>query len=87
MAPMRVQATGKQKTGFLIHLVIYAIGVAIMAVTYTGALRADVAGWAYPWHAWIIAAWGLALIGHWCVVYRNYSDAGHAEYRRQEQNG
>ena len=79
----RIQPTGKQKSGFLIHLVIYLIGFAAMWLTYDKGVK----GWAYPWPAWITAAWGLALIGHWCAVYRNYEDKGQKEYERQANNG
>ncbi len=39
--------------------------------------------WAYPWHAWIIAAWGLSLIGHYCAVYFDYEDKGMDDYKKQ----
>jgi hypothetical protein len=80
--PRKVVPTGKQKSAFLIHLVIYIIGFAAMWLTYDKGVE----GWAYPWPAWITAAWGLALIGHWCAVYRSYEDRGQVEYERQAKN-
>ncbi len=81
--PKRVPPTGKQKSMFLIHLVVYAIASALQLMMYDKGAT----GWVYPWPAWTVAAWGLALIGHWCLVYRSYDDVGQKEYERQAQNG
>jgi hypothetical protein len=43
-----------------------------------------VKGWAYPWHAWTVAAWGLCLLGHWCIVYTSIEDPGYDVYRQQQ---
>jgi len=43
-----------------------------------------VKGWAYPWHAWTIAAWALCLLGHWCIVYTSVEDKGYDTYRKQQ---
>lgn len=67
----------------MIHLVIYLIAF----VAQWGLYDKGATGWAYPWPAWTTAAWGLALIGHWCAVYRSYTDSGHDEYTRQANNG
>lgn len=80
--PRKIQPTGKQKSMFFIHLVIYLIAFAAQWLMYDNGVE----GWAYPWPAWTTAAWGLALIGHWSVVYRSYEDKGHKEYERQASN-
>jgi hypothetical protein len=81
--PKRVTPTGKQKSAFMIHFVVYAIAfIAMWSLYDKGATE-----WAYPWPAWITAAWGLALIGHWCAVYRSYEDKGADEFYRQAKNG
>ena len=80
--PNRIKPTGKQKSMFFIHLVIYLVGFAAMWLTYDKGVE----GWAYPWPAWITAAWGLGVIGHWAIVYRSYEDKGQTEYKRQEAN-
>lgn len=82
--PRRIIPTAKQKRGFYIHLVIFAIATAIMFMIHH---KQGEHHWAYPWHAWIIAAWGLSLIGHWCAVYTSQEDKGYADYHRQEKNG
>lgn len=82
--PQKIKPTGRQKSMFYLHAVIYAIGVIIMVMIHH---KQGEHHWAYPWHAWIIAAWGLALIGHGCAVFLSYEDKGHEDYRRQEQNG
>ncbi|MBS1771666.1 MAG: 2TM domain-containing protein [Bacteroidetes bacterium] len=79
----KVKPTGKQKTMFLIHFVIFAIATIAQIMLYDKGATS----WVYPWPAWTIAAWGLSLIGHWCAVYTSYEDAGHKEYTRQEHNG
>ena len=81
--PKRIQPTGRQKSIFLLHLVVYAIAVVVMWTTYDK----GVVGWAYPWPAWITAAWGLAIVGHACQVFRSYEDKGYMEYHRQAENG
>lgn len=79
----RIQPNGKQKTTFLIHLIIYAVASGLMLTMYDKGATS----WVYPWPAWPVAAWGLAVIGHWCTVYRNYEDKGHDEFTRQTLNG
>lgn len=81
--PRLIPPTGKQKSMFFIHLVVYLISFAAMWLLYD--MGAE--GWVYPWPAWITAAWGLGVIGHWGVVYRSYEDPGQVEYERQEKNG
>ncbi len=82
--PLKLKPTASQKRTFLIHFIVFAIATVIMVVIHRGQ-SAD--GWAYPWHAWIIAAWGLSLIGHWCAVYTNYEDKGLREFKEQRENG
>lgn len=80
----KIVPTAGQKRGFFLHCLVFAIGVIIMVMIHhkQGELH-----WAYPWHAWIIAAWALSLLGHGCTVFTSYEDPGHAEYTRQENNG
>jgi hypothetical protein len=82
--PRRLTPTAGQKRNFLIHFVVFAIATVVMIMIHRGQ-SAD--GWAYPWHAWIIAAWGLSLIGHGCAVYTNYEDKGMVEYHEQSNRG
>lgn len=82
--PQKIKPTGRQKSMFFLHTIIYAIGVIIMVMIHH---KQGEHHWAYPWHAWIIAAWGLSLIGHGCAVFLSYDDKGHDDYRRMEQNG
>jgi len=79
--PNKIKPTAGQKSKFYIHFVVYAIATAAMLMTYDkGATE-----WVYPWPAWIIAAWGLALIGHWCAVYTSYEDKGMDEFTHQSK--
>ena len=84
MEPQKLKPTAAQKRIFFIHFIVFAIATVIMVMIHRGQSKE---GWAYPWHAWIIAAWGLSLIGHWCAVYTNYGDKGMDEYNRQVKNG
>lgn len=79
----KIPATGRQKSIFIVHLIVYAIACFVMWSTYDK----GVVGWAYPWPAWITAAWGLGLIGHACSIFINYEDKGLAEYERQAKQG
>lgn len=79
----RIKPTARQKSIFLVHVVVFLIASAIMWLTYDKGVK----GWAYPWPAWITAAWALSLIGHWCALYTFYEDKGLDEYHRQEMNG
>jgi len=82
--PRKIVPTAGQKRTFFIHFVVFAIATVIMVMIHK---KQGEHHWAYPWHAWLIAAWGLSLIGHWCSVYTNYVDKGTEEYKRQEKNG
>ena len=79
----KIKPTARQKSTVFIHLVVFLIASAIMLFTYD--MGAD--GWVYPWPAWIVAAWGLSLIGHGCAVYTSFEDPGMDEYLRQSKNG
>ena len=81
--PKKIKPTGRQKTIFFVHLLVFAIASFIMWTTYDK----GVVGWAYPWPAWITAAWALSLIGHWCALFTNYEDKGMDDFHRQVQNG
>ncbi len=82
--PRKVVPTAGQKRTFFIHFVVFAIATVIMVMIHK---KQGEHHWAYPWHAWIIAAWGLSLIGHGCAVFTSYEDKGMEEYHRQEHNG
>ena len=86
MSHNKIIPTAGQKRNFYIHLVIYLIAVGTM-VAYHGHQEKVANGWVYPWHAWIIAAWGLAVIGHMCALWTSYEDPGMIEYERQKENG
>jgi len=79
----KIQPTSKQKRMFIIHVIVFAIAVVLMWTTYDKGVK----GWAYPWPAWITAAWGLGIIGHWCSLYTSFEDPGMDEYIRQSHNG
>lgn len=81
--PQKIKPTARQKSMFMIHLIVFLVASAIMWFTYD--MGAE--GWVYPWPAWITAAWGLSLIGHWCAVYTSFEDPGHVEFDRQTKNG
>ncbi len=83
--PKRVQATGAQKRNFLLHTVVFIIATVVIWYMYK-AEGIKTGKWVYPWQAWVTAAWGLAVIGHWCAVYRSYTDPNHDEFTRQTQN-
>lgn len=82
--PRRIVPTGGQKRSFLIHFIVFAIATVIMVMIHK---KQGEHHWAYPWHAWIIAAWALALVGHGCSVFTNYEDHGMDEFHRQEKQG
>lgn len=67
----------------MLHFVVFLIASAVMFFIHHKQGEKE---WAYPWHAWIIAAWGLSLIGHFCAVYFSYEDPGDAEYKKQLHN-
>jgi len=78
--PKQVKASGKEKSFLMIHILVFALVTAITWIMYNkGATH-----WVYPWPAWTTAAWGLFLLGHFCVVFYDYEDGGYVEYRRQQ---
>lgn len=81
--PSKIKPSGKQKTYFFLHMIVFVVVSLILFATYD--LGQD--GWAYPWHAWIIAAWGLGLIGHGCLVFTSYEDKGFDTYVQQNKHG
>jgi 2TM domain len=76
----KVKPVGKQISMLLLHAAIFA------AVTALCWLKYDPKNghWAYPWPAWTTAAWGLALLGHFCIVFTSHEDHGYDTYRRQQ---
>jgi hypothetical protein len=76
----RLKPTAKQRSGFYIHLVVFAIATVLSFMFYDKGAK----GWAYPWHAWTVAAWALCLLGHWCIVYTSTVDKGYNTYRQQQ---
>lgn len=78
----KIKPTGRQKSIFLLHVLVFAIANFAMWMTYDK----GVVGWAYPWPAWITAAWGLAIVGHWCALWTSFEDKGMDEYHRQTLN-
>lgn len=84
--PRKVPPTGAQKRVFFIHLAIYIVAVIAMFVIHAG--QETAAGtWVYPWHAWPVAAWSLAIIGHWCALWTTYEDKGLDDFNRMVHNG
>ncbi|MBP6456078.1 MAG: 2TM domain-containing protein [Chitinophagaceae bacterium] len=74
--------SAKQKSTFMLHVVIFILGNAAMWGYWwfgQGANHQHV----YPWASWVSAAWGLSLIAHWAALYTNYEDAGNAAYENQ----
>lgn len=65
----------------LLHMVIFAIGSSAMLLLYDKGANGK---WVYPWPAWIVAAWGLCLLGHLCMVFASYEDKGYDIYRQQQ---
>ena len=86
MSHNKIIPTSGQKRNFYIHLVAFLVGTAAMFMIHAGQESAAKA-WVYPWHAWIIAAWGLAVIGHMCALWTSYEDPGLEDYKVQTENG
>jgi 2TM domain len=78
--PKKVKPTGKQKSMLMVHALIFAVVTAISWMTYDR----HTGQWAYPWPAWTTAAWALALLGHFCIVFTSTEDKGWATYRSQQ---
>ena len=86
MTGRKIPPTAAQKRVFFIHLVIFIVAVVAMFMIHAGQEKA--AGtWVYPWHAWPVAAWALAIIGHWCALWTTYEDKGLTEFNRMVENG
>lgn len=82
--PKRIPSTGKQRSKWLLHLVVFLIANAIMwFMTYYGKENEP---FVYPWPAWITAAWGLLVIGHACMVWSNFEDKNFDEWTAQTKN-
>ncbi len=78
--PKKVKPTGKQKSMLALHAVIFAVATAASIMLYDP----HDGHWAYPWPAWTVAAWALALLGHYCVVFTSYEDKGYDIYRAEQ---
>lgn len=81
----KIIPTSKQKSKLMIHAVIFVIANVLLWMFYDKPplLIESAKDIAYPWPAWITAAWGLALVGHWAALFTNYKDHGSDEYIRQ----
>jgi hypothetical protein len=86
MSHNKIIPTAGQKRTFYLHLVVYIIATLAMIFVHKGQEKAA-NGWVYPWHAWIIAAWGLGIIGHMCALWTSYDDPGMKDYEIQTKNG
>jgi len=84
--PRRILPTAKQKRLFYIHCVVFAVATVAMFLIHAGQEKAS-GSWEYPWHAWPVAAWALAVIGHWCALWTTYEDRGLEEFERMTRNG
>lgn len=82
--PKKITPTAGSKRVLVMHFIAFMIASIVMVMIHREQGKTE---WAYPWHAWVIAAWGLSLIGHWCAVYFDYEDAGMKEFHRQANNG
>lgn len=78
--PKKIKPTGKQKSMFWLHSVVFTIATILSFMFYDKGVK----GWAYPWHAWTVAAWGLCLLGHACLVFASIEDPGYDTYRQQQ---
>ena len=83
--PNKIVPTGKAKSMFAMHMVVFLIAnAALWAYWYFVQSAND--HWVYPWGIWITAAWALSLIGHWASVYTSYEDHGAQDYIQQTKN-
>lgn len=78
--PKKIKATGKQKSMFFLHAAVFTLATILSFMFYDYGVK----GWAYPWHAWTVAAWGLCLLGHGCIVFASTEDHGYDLYRQQQ---
>ena len=85
-ASNKILPTGRQKSIFFLHVVIFLVVNAVLWYMRSRQMEAE-HRWVYPTAAWITAAWGLAVIGHMCALWTSYSDPGMEDYERQKNNG
>jgi 2TM domain len=78
----KVKPTGKQISMLLVHLAVFALATAASWMLYDKPSPDH--HWAYPWPAWTTAAWALAILGHFCIVFTSYNDKGYDTYRQQQ---
>lgn len=82
--PKKIAPTGKQTSKLIIHAIIFVVANVLIWYLHNGAWKIEsAADVTYPWPAWITAAWGLALIGHWAALFTQYEDKYHDEYLSQ----
>ena len=86
MSHNRIIPSAAAKRTFFIHFIVFAIAVIAMVLVHRSQVKAN-GGWAYPWHAWVIAAWGLGIIGHMCALWTSYEDPGMMKYEREKTQG
>jgi hypothetical protein len=86
MSHNKIIPTSRQKMIFFVHLIAYIIGVIVMVMVH-GSQEKAARAWVYPWYAWPVAAWGLAVIGHFCALWASYEDPGMKDYEVQAKNG
>ncbi len=81
----KIAPTAKQKSKLILHAVIFTIVNVLLWMFYDKEplLVESAKNIAYPWPAWITAAWALSLIAHWAALFTNYEDPGNEEYLRQ----
>jgi len=78
--PKKITPSKKAVSTWIIHFVIFAVGVFLMwFFTYHGT-----EGFVYPWPIWVSCAWLLAIIAHGCLVWANYEDKGYKAFSEQK---
>ena len=78
--PKKIKPTGKQISMLALHAVVFAVVTAASWMLYD---KHD-GHWAYPWPAWTTAAWALALLGHFCVVFTSFEEKGYEVFQQQK---
>jgi hypothetical protein len=78
----KIKPTARQKTILLVHFLVFAVATVVMWTTYDKGVK----GWAYPWPAWITAAWALSLVGHFCALFTSFEDKGLDDFNRMVNN-
>ncbi len=79
--PKKIKPTSKQISMLVLHAVIFGVVSAASLFLYDKGANGK---WVYPWPAWTVAAWGLCLLGHFCIVFASTEDKGYSTYRQQQ---